>query len=239
MYDTESTSWKVIFKILQNWSDLALQAHKWRTVLIVLISKELGQQRKIKLGITQFPCWPWISIFSLFLHLLIYFTSIAVSKSWDICNVILSIGPLWYVTNVFKKKWSKLYNEMKEETIKTLIHKFINQLFKIFKSLSDIEFLKWWLCTEVQFKYQLNSKGLGDGKSLSWKGKAKLFERKVRGTRIGGKGGGMWYWRKVQKVQRPLKFFRVTCFAWLTVRVCAHARTHTHTHSHTFMPVSR
>ena len=122
---------------------------------------------------------------------------------------------------------------MKEETIKTLIHKFINQLFKIFKNLSDIEFLKWWLCTEVQFKYQLNSKGLGDGESPSWKGKAKLFERKVRGTRIGGKGGGMWYWRKVQKVQRLLKFFRVTCFAWLTVCVCAHAHTHTHTHTHT------
>lgn len=46
---------KWCFKILQNWSDLALQAHKWRTVLIVLISKELGQQRKIKLGITPIP----------------------------------------------------------------------------------------------------------------------------------------------------------------------------------------
>ena len=34
---------------------LALQAHKWRTVLIVLISKELGQQRRIKLGITPIP----------------------------------------------------------------------------------------------------------------------------------------------------------------------------------------
>ena len=30
---------------------------------------------------------------------------------------------------------------------------------------------------------------------------------------MGGKGGGMWYWGKVQKVQRLLKFFRVTYFA--------------------------
>ena len=136
------------------------------------------------------------------------------------------------MTNVFKKKCSKLYNEMKEETIKTVIHQFINQLFKIFKNSSDTEFLKWWLCTKVQFKYQLNSKGLGDGERPTWKGKAKLFERKVRGTWIGGKGGGMWYWRKVQKVQRLLKFFLATYFAWLIVRVCTHTHTHTDTYSY-------
>ena len=52
-----------------------------------------------------------------------------------------------------KTKWSKLYNEKKEETIKIFIHKLINQFFLIFKSLLDTEFLKGWLFAEVWFKY--------------------------------------------------------------------------------------